>query len=252
MTVEELPDGWPEPPPKSLALALGFGAEALTRNREAQERARKAEEAGVPVELVDLWADLPPEKQSDLLVRLSREREESSSAQGFPSSAPADPARRSAIVGADAALAPGYETAKRERSVVRGKTQVTEASRQYLSVEYTAEDGTMFCQACHDPLPFKLDRHWYFEAVQFVRKRARMHHQNTLALCPLCAALYTHTLETVDESLLATLSEQVVHAESGRVVLPVVLNAKRVEIWFTGKHALDLWAALSAAGDARS
>jgi hypothetical protein len=251
MTVEELPDGWPTPPPKSLALALGFGAEALAHDAEVQERARKAEEAGVPLELADLWADLSPEKQAELL-RLSRELHEPSGAQNFPSSAPADPARRSAIVGADAALAPVRETDKRERSVVRGKADVTEASRQYLSVEYTAEDGTMFCQACQNPLPFKVDGRWYFEAVRFVRKRARMHHQNTLALCPLCAALYTHTRETADESLVAILSEHVVHAESGRVVMPVVLNAKRVEIWFTGKHALDLWAALAAAGDERA
>jgi hypothetical protein len=43
-----------------------------------------------------------------------------------------------------------------------------------------------------------------------------------------------------------------VTAETGQVSLPVILTGKRVELWFTGKHALDLKTVLGVAGAERS
>lgn len=249
MTSEELPDGWPEPPPKSLALALGFGADALARDAEVQERARRADEAGVPLALVDAWALLPPDQQAALLEEIEARQRANAS---FPSSTSANPFRRATIVGEDAGTAPKFQTERRERSVVVGKGDVSEAGKQYLRSEYTTDDGTMFCQACQMPLPFKVNGNWYFEATQFVGKRARQHHQNALALCPLCAALYKYARSTSDESMAEVLLAQAIGPDIGQVIVPAVLDGKRVEVWFTGKHALDLQAVLRAAGGERA
>ncbi|MCA8917367.1 MAG: hypothetical protein KDB90_18405, partial [Planctomycetes bacterium] len=86
------------------------------------------------------------------------------------------PLRRMEVAAGDAADAPVRETEERVRQIVRGKTQLSEETRTYLRQNYTNSDGALVCQCCHDAMPFKLkDGSWYFEAVQFVPGRKRIH-----------------------------------------------------------------------------
>lgn len=248
MTVEELPDDWPEPEVNSLALAVGFGEEARQRDEAETERRERAEELGVPVELLNALDDVPEDQRQaivDEFIHTIRAK------TIFPSSQPVNPERRAAIVGADAEHAPAFETEIRQRSVVKGRGETSDLSKQYLRAEYTNDEHVMVCQACHDPMPFQHNGYWYFEAVQFIPKRVKTHFQNALALCPLCAALYTYKRETDDRALLSLLKSVDLSEGEGVVPLAIILNGKRVELWFTGKHALDLKTVLSVAGGGR-
>lgn len=249
MVVEDLPEGWPEPEVNSLALAVGFGEEVRQRDEAESERRHRAEELGMPVELLHALDDVPEEQRQAIFEHLIHEARARTI---FPGSVPKDPERRAAIVGTDAEDAPEFETEVRERSVVKGRSETSDLSRQYLRAEYTNDADVMVCQACHDPMPFKHNGYWYFEAVQFIPKRSKTHFQNALALCPLCAAMYTYTRETADRALLTLLRSVDITESSGLVPLAIILNGRRVELWFTGKHALDLKTVLAVAGEKRA
>ena len=139
----------------------------------------------------------------------------------------------------------------RDRSIVVGQGTSSEEAKSDLREHYTNADGDMYCQACHAILPFKVRGKWYFEAIQFVGNRYRSHRQNTLALCPLCAAKYRYKRETADEAMLHALSEIVVEAGSVRIELSVLIDGDVIRLWFTGKHALDLQSAMAVAGEER-
>jgi hypothetical protein len=87
--------------------------------------------------------------------------------------------------------------------------------------------------------------------VQFVPGRKYLHHQSALALCPLCAAKYKHVRMPDDDGLVANMLALEVAAGAGTATLPIALNGVRVELRFTGKHAIDVKAVLSVAGEAR-
>jgi hypothetical protein len=117
---------------------------------------------------------------------------------------------------------------------------------------YTNGKKELICQVCHSVMPFKLKNGaWYFEAVQFIPGRKRMHKVNVIALCPLCTAKYKNVRETKNELLLEGLLDIDVEATAGTVDLPIMLDGKRVTIRFTGKHAIDLQSALKVAGEER-
>lgn len=250
MTVDELPPGWQRPGPTSLVHKLDFGAEAARRDQKREgvsqflreegldeggiELLREAKELGVPIE--------------DLLGML-RQR---SVADRFPGGASDDPNRRASIAALDALEAPQHTTEIRERRIIVGQNLATAESKAYLRGHYQSPDGDMHCQACRQVLPFKMaDGLWYFEAVRLVGARKQVHRANALALCPLCAALFKHARHTKDEALVEQLAATAVEEGQGLVTLPVILNGRRVEIALTGRHAIDLKAALSVAGDAR-
>jgi len=248
MTVDDLSDGWTPPRDGTLVMRLGFGEKARVRDAEESQLRKNAHAIGMPPEVYDEFMRLPVEDREEFfadVVRQARQR------QSFPSAAAVNPVRRAGLVGAAAASAPLFETEARPRSVAKGSSEAREVARQYLREQYTLADGTMRCQGCQLDLPFQVSGRWYFEAVQFLADRQRMHHQNTLALCPLCAAKYSHVRDTTDEALLADLLEMELGPESGQVTLPVSVNTKRIQLMFTAKHAIDLKAALSAAGESR-
>ena len=70
-------------------------------------------------------------------------------------------------------------------------------------------------------------------------------------MCPLCAAKYRHKRETADEAMLQVLSKMVIEAGAGKVEFPVLINGNVIRLWLTGKHALDLQAAMAVAGEER-
>lgn len=259
MTDDDLPDGWLRPGRDSLAARVGFGRRTeLSRQadeaHEARQAARRksAEELGVPIEFVDELSGLDPDERRVVLEKAIKDARRSKARHGdFPISASANPGRRAAVVKADAAIAPQWQTETRGRSVVVGAGETSQLARQYLREQYTNSEGDLFCQVCHEPMPFRYQGDWYFEAVLFVPNRARVHVQNALALCPLCAAIYHYVRDTDDDALCAELAELAIPPDAGRVALAIALNGEQAELWFTGKHAIDLQAALSVAGDER-
>jgi hypothetical protein len=250
VSVEDLPEGWPEPGQDSLAVALGFGADAREREEKTAERRQVAAEAGVSVELLAVLNALPEaEKEAamqDIVARLTARA-------SFPKNSSANPAKRAAALTQEAPSSPEYTTVLRTRRVVLGRHEATAVSKQYLEAEYTDDEDTMRCQGCQQAMPFrKLDGSWYFEAIQFLPKRAKAHRENALAMCPLCSALYSHARSTPDALLLKQLRERTDVADLGRVTLPVSLDGKVIELFFTERHAADLVVVLEAAGEMRA
>ena len=222
--------------------------ESRARDETVTERRRHADDFGVPVEFLDALQGISEDERKtvfeEFIARIKTQK-------NFPASTSANPEGRAAIVAADAEHAPEFETEMRQRSIVRGRGEMSERAKQYLRGACTNEAGDLYCQVCHQPMPFKHNGQWYFEAIQFIPKLVQVHHQNALALCPLCAALYSYKRETPDSVLLTNMREMEVTTETGPVTLPIILNGKREELWFTGKHALDLKTVLGVAGAER-
>lgn len=248
---EDLPDGWQPPSQDSLLIEIGFG----TREKIARERrerlhadlvAQGGSDAQADAVLDAISSGVPPE------VLIAAAEEWRLQRAAFPELASDNPSRRAQVAQEDAASAPIRETEERVRQIVRGQAQASEETRTYLRQNYTNNDGALICQSCHDPMPFKLrDGSWYFEAVQFVPGRRRIHKSNALAMCPLCAARYKYVRESKDDTLIEELLAISVSAREGSLELPVLIAGKRTILKITGKHAIDLQAALRAAGEGR-
>ncbi|MBT8162556.1 MULTISPECIES: sacsin N-terminal ATP-binding-like domain-containing protein [Arthrobacter] len=250
VTADDLPDDWERPNAGSLVHKLEFGADAAQRRQKADGVSDFLRDEGLEDDGIDVLREAKDAGLTTSELRtLIREH---TTPRRFPESASADPKRRSALASQDAIVAPEYRTESRLRSVVDGQSQAVAESRGYLRGQYTADDGEMFCQACHKPLPFKVDGQWYFESVRFVDARKQMHTANAVALCPLCAALYKYTRETRNDAILETLANLEVAEGQGNVEIPLILNGNQVKVRFTGKHAIDLRSALVTAGEGRS
>jgi hypothetical protein len=261
MTLKELPDDWAKLLPAGVTLGnyffvnkLCFGSQAAQRIQKRDEVAKHLRDAGLDEGIYNLmieWKNqgLPLEEIGTLVEGYFSEK---TANLPFPVGASDDPVRRAGIAAIDALNAPHHATEVRERSVVIGQKQAANESKAYLREHYTTASGDMFCQVCQKPLPFKTkDGRWYFEALRFVTGRRQIHTPNAIALCPLCAALYNHARATDDEQLLEKLFAIPVEASQITVEVPVVLDGERVRIQFTGKHAIDIQAALRVAGDDR-
>lgn len=249
VSFERLREGWKQPSANSLLYKLDFGADAAQLEQLEAAKPFHAEQLGIEVEDAELLKEAHAVgiTSDDLRELIALRR----SLEAFPEGSSDDPDRRSAVAAHDAGVAPTHTTEIRDRSVVVGQGPSSEEAKSYLRELYTNLDGDMHCQACHAILPFKVRGEWYFEAIQFVGNRNRIHRQNALALCPLCAAKYRYKRETADEGILQTLSKMVIEAGAGRIELPVLINGDVIRLWFTGKHALDLQAAMAVAGEER-
>ncbi|NQW72932.1 MAG: hypothetical protein HQ453_09385 [Actinobacteria bacterium] len=245
MTNDDLPDDWAKPTDGSFVMKLDFGSNANVLRAREHIHTQQLRRLGLDDE--DLAAVMEFKAaggSAEDIFRMARER---SADSRFPVGASDDPDRRAGTAARDALNAPHHATEVRERSVVVGQKQATDESKAYLRAHYTNESGDMFCQACQKPLPFRTKDGWYFEAVRFVAGRRQIHTANAIALCHLCAALYKHARATDDEQLSVTLMDR----SQGTVVVPVVLDGKRVRIVFTEKHAIDIQVAMRVAGDDR-
>jgi hypothetical protein len=248
VSLEELPDDWQKPQQTSLVYRLDFGADALRRRQKQEGVTDFLREEGFDEDSFDILRQM---KEAGLDPRALL-REHMAKSQ-FPDGPSEDPDRRARVAAVDAASAPEYSTSIRERSVVDGQAQASAESKAYLRAQYTTSAGEMHCQACRQPLPFKIkDGSWYFEAVKLVNARKQVHTANAIALCPLCAALYKYARGTKNEAILDELDSTTIDAGQGKVEIPVVLDGKRIKLGFTGKHAIDIKTALGVAGDERS
>ncbi len=250
VALDDLREDWKRPGGDSLAHKLDFGADAAQRRQKADGVTAYLRDQGLESDGIDVLREAKEAGVS--MAELSAFIKEEAAADRFPDGASDDPDRRSAIAQQDAADAPEYLTETRQRSVVDGQALASAESKGYLRGQYTTDGGEMFCQACRKPLPFRVNGEWYFEAVHFVTRRRQVHAANALALCPLCAALYKHKRETANDALMQALLGISIEKGQGSVEVPVLLNERRVQIRFTGKHALDLQAVLQPAGTERT
>jgi len=232
---------------KGMLAALGFGSESverLKRQRELNDHAAELgfESASAAAELADALraSGLAP----DAAARLLRAQV---TAGSFPDGERvADPERRRRAVRERRENAPPRDKVRRERSVQPGTDRATAEARAYLRGKYTSE-GTLWCQLCGQGMPFRLPSgDPYFEAVQFVRGLDRLYFENRLALCPVCAARYQHTLKCTEDDLrrrvLATRND----GGQGTVEVVVELHDGPAKLRFVSHHAFDLCTILEA------
>jgi hypothetical protein len=259
MTEEELPEGMVVPPQGRLIHRLGFGRDSLHAREERKSQQAVLEKMGLTFKAAAGVRDLlagRSEVEADELLRSFREfvRQHDLVDQpgdveipAMPNGASADAQRRAAVAQKEALDAPFQMVEQRMRSVKLEEPGQLERVRTYLRGLYTDERGSLRCQICQQPMPFKIKGKDYFEALQFVRKRRQDHYQNRLALCPVCAAKYQHARDTGDDNLIADLLTASTH-DDGSMIVEVMLAEQRATIYFAGKHAVDVQAVLAPDG----
>jgi hypothetical protein len=252
ITERELAGGLSLPQPPNLIHQLGFGRDAEASESEQRSREALATTAGFPsaasMERFRRATEGLTEEELDAVVSDLEDRRQRGSILGSPSD---DPERRAGLAAEGAAAVPEREFAIRERSVaVGGEAQMARA-KQYLRAHYSDQDGKMHCQVCGSRMPFQVEGRDYFEAIQFVSRRKRDHHQNRLALCPLCAAKYQHARATADDDLIEQLRALEIDEDTAAVRIHLTLAAASAETVLVARHAIDLRAALLVAGEER-
>ncbi|MGV9763605.1 sacsin N-terminal ATP-binding-like domain-containing protein [Micromonospora tulbaghiae] len=241
ITADELAEGLVVPDASPMLQHVGFGRNAAIAVAERRERELQAKALGF--ESVDVLLEIAEAYQADpeSVRAWLRERKNLT----LPEGASADPEQRARGAGENAADAPERRSEKRVRTVQIQVPGLQSAARAYLTQMYTNDEGVMVCQVCTSAMPFKVGGDYYFEAVQFVKDSTRDLHENRLALCPTCAAMYRHARDTPLEDLRAALLAHPVGGQSS-ITIGLMLAGEAAMIRFVGKHAIDLQAALAA------
>ena len=245
--VELLPDGFKLKTGAEWLEAIEFGKnrrereeqEHSEKEQETQEYRQKAEREQIAAESlgtdkegferVKEFSALPPEEQKRLL---DESKQQSSSK--FPEREPTNSERRGERVAEQAEDAPDRIFVKRPRSVSVEREAVKSETEPYLRNLYT-ENDELFCQICHQPMPFKLsDGKHYFEMVEFLELNKR-HYENYLALCPNHAAMCRHANDSKNSVL-----DSFKNLEPEQLKMALTLAKQGVAIEFTKTHIEDL------------
>lgn len=198
-----------------------------------------AEEAGIPVEDIDLLRRFP-EEFSNWKAQMAERNER----PVFPIRTVSNPDRRQERISEQLAGAPEKEYEERERSVRTTRGIIDPVL--WLREQYTNDDGQMVCQICKKEMPFrKRDGEYYFEAVEAFSKDYfnREHEAQFLALCPLCAAMYREFVK-LDERLMEELRDALRISDEPEVSL--ILGELETSIRFVGSHFIDIKTILGA------
>lgn len=164
----------------------------------------------------------------------------------FPSKSIKNPVRRQERVQEDYLCAPlkEFETRKRSVSVSNGPTD--EEIKLWLRHQYTNDDGEMVCQICKEEMPFrKRSGEHYFEKKEVLSLKylPKKHVAQYLALCPLCAAMYTEFV-IGDDDVMSEIKVNIIKAE--KYEIPIFLNGQETCIRFVETHFYDLKAIFNA------
>ena len=246
-SIERLPKGFPYEAEQQWLKTIEFGKnrrereeqEHSEKEQETQEYRQKAEREQIAAESlgtdkegferVKEFSALPPEEQKRLL---DESKQQSSSK--FPEREPTNSERRGERVAEQAEDAPDRIFVKRPRSVSVEREAVKSETEPYLRNLYT-ENDELFCQICHQPMPFKLsDGKHYFEMVEFLELNKR-HYENYLALCPNHAAMYRHANDSKNSVL-----DSFKNLEPEQLKMALTLAKQGVAIEFTKTHIEDL------------
>ncbi len=156
----------------------------------------------------------------------------------FPTSTSANPERRESLLVEQIADAPKKEYDVRNRSVRITRSEIDPTT--WLRNRYTNDEQQLICQICKEEMPFrKRDGDFYFEAVEMFTNDVldREHEAQFLALCPLCAAMYTEFIKK-DESAMKNLVETLTRSEYPEI--PVQLGELQATIRFVSTHFADI------------
>jgi hypothetical protein len=129
----------------------------------------------------------------------------------------------------------------KERSVRTSKPDLDRHT--WLMNQYTNEDGQMICQMCESEMPFKKRDliTYYFEAIEAFDHLSTEQHQLSLALCPLCAAIYKEYVKC-DDTNSATFKTALLSAKEP--VVPVQIGLQQKTLRFVETHIFELRAIL--------
>ncbi|MCM2308933.1 MAG: hypothetical protein NDI91_15850 [Sulfuritalea sp.] len=236
---ELLPEGFPFDPGWAWLKAIHFGQEAIKTSEAYRQKQIGAKELGFEsVEEAQKWktvkdAGISPD---EILAQYAQRQRISQ-----PEESVKDPDKRRRGVREDGDSAPQNESVIRERSIQPDVPEVTATAKAYLRGKYKNPDGQLVCQCCHKEMPFKLrSGDHYFEAVQCMRDQDAHYHQNRLALCPTCAAMYQYARETDDAEIRRRIVEHTADDRVPAVDIPLRLAGGDHTLRFVGTHWFDL------------
>ncbi len=236
----ELPAGFSFDPGQEWLKAIGFGDEEKKHSEEYRARDRMARDMGL-ASVDELTKYLDAIKESGLTPEQNLVAGAQRKQISQPEESVKDPQKRRRGVKEDGDSAPPKESVIRERSIQPGVPEVTATAKAYLRVKYMNSEGQLVCQCCHEEMPFKLrSGDHYFEAVQCVRDQDAHYHQNRLALCPNCAAMYQNARETDDAEIRRRIVAHGADDQAPAVDIPVRLAGRDQTLRFVGTHWFDL------------
>lgn len=242
----ELPTGFSFDSGQEWLKAIGFGDEEKKSSEKWQLQDRMARDMGLSSG-DELAAYLDAIKDSGLTPEQIRAAGAQRKPVLQPEESVKDPEKRRRGVREDGNSAPPKESVIRERSSQPDVSDVTAEAKAYLRTKYKNSDGQLVCQCCHEEMPFKLrSGDYYFEAVQCVRDQDAHYHQNRLALCPTCAAMYQHARETDDAEIQRRIVSHDVPDTTPAVEILVNLAGRECHLHFVGTHWFDLKTVLSS------
>ena len=235
------------------------GNAAEEENWEKVERAIRRKTGKDYSELLEAFEFQQRLKEAGLtteeLRELADERKRASEA-ATPSSIAPNPERRMEKSAERAEEAPKKEYVARERSVRVNQPTTRTDRRTYLGQQYRTEDDEIFCQLCWEPLrtcSFAMrNGEPYFEAVEAFSTSGKDFTENSLLLCPLCAAKYKVLIKndenhghpkSIRETLLSTDPRTV---DESQLRIPLDLNGSPAELRFVQRHWIDLRAAIGS------
>jgi len=240
-----LPEGFAFDPGWPWLKAIHFGTEAVKKSEAYRHKKNIAEEWGCKsVEEAEKWrAVIASGISPEAYLEQQAQRQRSSQ----PEESVPDPDRRRKNVLANAEDVPSKESVLRERAIQEGMSEVSKKAKTYLLARYKRPEAPLECQCCHKEMPFQLrsSGEYYFEAIQCVDHMAKLHHENYLALCPTCAAMYKYVRDTDNAEMRRLIVEHDADDQAPAVKIPIRLDGRKFDLYFVGKHWFDLKAILS-------
>lgn len=253
MTFDMLQKGWfiPEDRYENIILkAIHFGENEQKHLEKKKEQDQIAQQAGFDdaeelekSKKINQLLEETGMSKDELIEQLEKKKQES-----FPVSVSNNPSRREdkMIVKYQNSSEQSYEV--RERSVRTSNNQSRQEAKTYLKNEYTNEEGDVFCQLCHNIMPFKKrNGDYYFETVQMFKSMEKEFPYQNLALCPNCAAEYDEWVRNNDDikkELWEAIESREPISGEPNVDIEIVFNHKEKKIRFTGKHYIDIRTAI--------
>jgi len=176
------------------ALAIGSGRDQVERCRLSVARSIGLDEEDL--RLAELRRQYPEEFKSLICKLEAREASDTS----FPVKDIRNADRRRQRIRQQVREAPLKQYDTKERRVRTSRNSGKQDIDAYLRDLYTNEDDIMLCQICKEEMPFKRrDWRYYFERVEAFDIPVE-HEANYLALCPVCAAMYTEFIKNDPEA----------------------------------------------------
>lgn len=247
---EDLAMAWPKPDGENpydnpVLKAIHFGEKSELTRREIERKQIACKEIGIDPRIVDILRqlNLPADDQVELLQRTVNESRRRANEIPMPVDNSANPNRREEKTQEE------YKNSRNQaRTVVNRTVRTTEdkaQAREYLKERYTDENGNLRCQICKNRMPFKTRKgEFYFEATQIKEKMKKEHPSQYLALCPNCSAEYSEWVRKDDVTQKKFISDIIEHENysiNESTEIPINLtNGKRIAVYFTGKHYLDI------------